>query len=642
MGAVEPSYYVRKYNLLMAQRFTRASLLSGFVAPSGASVRVPTGADPELAVAQQTYGDISKRIGAFQDLAAKMGHQQAEASGLLYGSKNAPTQEDMAEAAEAGKPVELVGDPNSLQTWQQAAYKGSLAVTSARYEVAGRRKLSEAMAAAAENPSMTPIDFREEMDSITRNYSDALSSVSSVEGAKMQKSLSLVANSNLQTFSRNYMTRMTKQNKADAISRASSLTTDAIGLVNGYEVPVVPQADAASLNDTIIAQRQKIQNDLTLNSVSSAQINTKLNAFDTAMQSAKIARLMEFGRSQGGLTRLSRLVENNGKRLTGAEKEIWNSLSATDKSEFYKQANTQITQRLKVEETELKIEDNRRKIDVENAIIAYSEANAANDAVAAREAIGVLTALGHNTRTLTEAASVDPTILRSDPSQMEQAQNLLNARRLSPQRIYQFDKLTSGDRRKLMKDLVGQRDKLMQRAEDHLNRIYQPDFTTSSVQLGREKLLANQQYNLAMEHLVKKREEHEDDLATATESGGLATVKRFDPTEHMEKAQSIVVKQITAIKLPEAIGKVVSSLQRNLAVVTKHQDLRKKQGKTTYDMSVFEGITADNLEDKNDVMALSDKLRGLRERTDKTLHPPIDRLLKGLIEVEQLLRGATQ
>jgi hypothetical protein len=626
----------------MAQRFSRASLLSGFVAPTGASVRVPTGADPELAVAQQTYGDMSKRIGAFKDLAAKMGHQQAEASGLLYGARNAPTQEDMAEAAETGKPVELVGDPNSLQTWQQAAYKGSLAVTSARYEVAGRRKLSEAMAAAAENPSMTPIDFREEMDSITRNYSAALSSVSSVEGAKMQKSLSLVANSNLQTFSRNYMTRMTKQNKADAISRANTITNDAMQIVNGYAIPIVPQDNAASLNDTIIAQRQKIQNDLTLNSVPSAQINTKLNAFDTAMQSAKIARLMEFGRSQGGLTRLSRLVENNGKGLTGAEKEIWNSLSATDKSEFYKQANTQIAQRLKVIDTNHKLEQRRKEIDVENAIISHSEAVANNDASAAREAIAVLTALGHDTRTLTEAASVDPTILRSDPSQMERAQNLLNARRLSPQRIYQFDKLTSGDRRKLMKDLVGQRDKLMQRAEDHLKRIYQPDFTTSSVQLGREKRLANQQYNLAMEHLVQKRDEHEDALATATESGKLAEVKRFNPAEHMEEAQGIVVKEITAIKLPEKIGKVVSDLERSLEPLTNHQNRRKKQGKPIYDMSVFEGITADNLEDKNNVKALSDKLRALRERTDKALQPPIDRLLKRLIQVEQLQRGGTR
>jgi hypothetical protein len=642
MGAVERSYYVRKYNLLMAQRFTRASLLTGFVAPTGASVRVPTGADPELAVAQQTYGDMSKRIGAFQDLAAKMGHQQAEASGLLYGARNAPTQEDMAEAAEAGKPVELVGDPNSLQTWQQAAYKGSLAVTSARYEVAGRRKLSEAMAAAAEDPSMTPIDFRKEMDSITRNYSAALSSVSSVEGAKMQKSLSLVANSNLQTFSRNYMSRMTRQNKADAISRANTITNDAMQIVNGYAIPIVPQDNAASLNDTIIAQRQKIQNDLTLNSVPSAQINTKLNAFDTAMQSAKIARLMEFGRSQGGLTRLSRLVENNGKGLTGAEKEIWNSLSATDKSEFYKEANTQLTQRMKVIDTELKTEDNRRKINVENAIIAYSEAVANNDASAARQAIGVLTALGHNTRTMTEAASVDPTILRSDPSQMEQAQNLLNARRLSPQRIYQFDKLTSRDRRKLMKDLVGQRDKLMQRAQDHLNRIYQPDFTTSSVQLGREKLLANQQYNLAIEHLEQKRDEHDEALAAATESGTLATVKRFDPAEHMPEATKKVDAEINAIKLPEEIGKVVSDLERSLELLTNHQARREKQGKTTYDMSVFEGITDDNLEDKNNVKALKKHLLGLRERTNKTLHPPIDRLLKRLIQVEQLQRGGTR
>lgn len=626
----------------MAQRFSRASLLSGFVAPTGASVRVPTGADPELAVAQQTYGDMSKRIGAFKDLAAKMGHQQAEASGLLYGARNAPTQEDMAEAAETGKPVELVGDPNSLQTWQQAAYKGSLAVTSARYEVAGRRKLSEAMAAAAENPSMTPIDFREEMDSITRNYSAALSSVSSVEGAKMQKSLSLVANSNLQTFSRNYMTRMTKQNKADAISRANTITNDAMQIVNGYAIPIVPQDNAASLNNTIIAQRQKIQNDLTLNSVPSAQINTKLNAFDTAMQSAKIARLMEFGRSQGGLTRLSRLVENNGKGLTGAEKEIWNSLSATDKSEFYKEANTQLTQRMKVIDTELKMEDNRRKIDVENATIAYSKAVADNDAVAARRAIALLSALGHDTRTMTENADKDQFLLRSDPRQISRANNLLYARRLSPAKIYELTDITIGDRSELMGKLEGQRDKLMRRAEDNLKRIYRPDFITQGQPLSREKELANQQYDVAMRYLFEKRVEHENALLAATELGTLATVKRFDPAEHMPEAQSRVDAEITAIKLPEAIGKFVSGLKRNLGLQTAHQAIRAEKNQTTFDLSVFEGITAENLKTPSDVQTLKENLQELRLNTGDKLQDGIDRLLTRLIQVEQLLRGGTQ
>jgi hypothetical protein len=110
----------------------------------------------------------------------------------------------------------------------------------------------------------------------------------------------------------------------------------------------------------------------------------------------------------------------------------------------------------------------------------------------------------------------------------------------------------------------------------------------------------------------------------------------------MEEAQGIVVKEITAIKLPEEIGKVVSDLERSLEPLTNHQNRRKKQGKPIYDMSVFEGITADNLEDKNNVKALSDKLRALRERTDKALQPPIDRLLKRLIQVEQLQRGGTR
>lgn len=58
----------------------------------------------------------------------------------------------------------------------------------------------------------------------------------------MQKSLSMLATSNLQSYSRSYATAQIKQGKADAIGRAVTRIGDAVSMVDGYQTPINPQS----------------------------------------------------------------------------------------------------------------------------------------------------------------------------------------------------------------------------------------------------------------------------------------------------------------------------------------------------------------------------------------------------------------
>ena len=93
----------------MAEFFNRANLLQGSVAPiAGGNVSVPTD-DPNNKLLAQGLGNLSSRLNQFSSTAFKVAGEQAKMAGTLYGARNAPTQQQLAQA-KPGEVVDLPGD----------------------------------------------------------------------------------------------------------------------------------------------------------------------------------------------------------------------------------------------------------------------------------------------------------------------------------------------------------------------------------------------------------------------------------------------------------------------------------------------------------------------------------------------------
>ena len=120
------------------------------------------------------WSDLSTRMDQMSDWAFKIAGKQAEAKGLAYGAANAPTIEQIEQAKRVGKPIEIVGNPTSFSIYEQAAYAGSMAVIEDRYEIAGRRKLTEIMADAAQDPGVDPNELLRRLDEAVGAYSENL------------------------------------------------------------------------------------------------------------------------------------------------------------------------------------------------------------------------------------------------------------------------------------------------------------------------------------------------------------------------------------------------------------------------------------------------------------------------------------
>ena len=238
----------------MAERFPRASLLQGMVTPVSGGVRVPTGADPALQMQANMQGSLATRLDQFAATANKMAVAKAETQGLAFGAANAPTAQEVYQAAQTGQPLNLPGDASSFNVFQQAAYKGSLAVTEDRMDIAGRRYLTNVFAEAAADPAMDPSTLTAKLDSAVSEFASSLSAVSPQSGAKVGKSLGIVANSQVVQFTREYMARQTKLAKSNAVASGTLLIQQASDIVSGY----APQENGANLKAHIEAGRRRL------------------------------------------------------------------------------------------------------------------------------------------------------------------------------------------------------------------------------------------------------------------------------------------------------------------------------------------------------------------------------------------------
>ena len=148
---------------------------------------------------------------------------------------------------------------------------------------------------------------------------------------------------------------------------------------------------------------------------------------------------------------------------------------------------------------------------------------------------------------------------------------MVNANRLSPETLFDSKwKIKSEDLNKLMKGLRDQRSRLMGEAEDTLKREYQPDFITQSNQLSTAKMKQNQQYNIAMEFIKEKLDEHRDAVAQASEAKAAGKTvsfpKRFNPNNFIEEANKKVTENINKIQLPKDIKALQNKVRSNLSL----------------------------------------------------------------------------
>jgi len=315
------------------QYLPRANLIQGGTVPvSAPGVSLPM-QNPALQQEAAFYNTLSERLDQFSTLAFKKAGEKAEAAGLQFGAKNAPTLEQVELAKKTGQPVEVdVGDPGG-NIFEKAAYKGSMAVVEDNFSIAARRSLTEVFAKATQDPNMTPSELTAKLDTTINEYSSAMGNISASSYAKVRASLGIVANSQVTQFSREYIRKAEVQARQDALEGVGTITQDAKTIIKGHQTK-----NDTNLIDKLGAMETTIRNNLEkVPGISESKILQKLKAHRKEVSAAKVGVITDWastgkyaGAPHKALIELQKFRGNKMSQFPDYLREIWGTMDTTE------------------------------------------------------------------------------------------------------------------------------------------------------------------------------------------------------------------------------------------------------------------------------------------------------------------------
>tara|TARA_R100000808_G_scaffold17244_1_gene38256 strand:- start:3529 stop:5475 length:1947 start_codon:yes stop_codon:yes gene_type:complete len=185
--------------------------------------------------------------------------KQARKQGLAAGAVQAPTYEEIEQAAKLGRPVELPGDPASINIYENAVYESSLAVTESYYHTAASQAMQEAFA-GAQAQAATPESMKEALDAVVDNYTEVFSSVSPTSAAKLHHALIQERNNKFVSYNKTWQTDNRKRVDTATLVSVDEVIENLPQVANGYQYnPDISPSWGFDLSRILELQKLQVQ-----------------------------------------------------------------------------------------------------------------------------------------------------------------------------------------------------------------------------------------------------------------------------------------------------------------------------------------------------------------------------------------------
>ena len=568
----------------MAEFFNRANLLQGSVAPiAGGNVSVPTD-DPNNKLLAQGFGNLASRLDAFKTTAFNVAGERAKAAGTLYGARNAPTADQLALANATGQTVDLPGDATSLNIFNQAAYAGSLSLLEDSVEIAGRRALTEAMAEAAADPTLDPQTFTAKLDTVVQEYSAQMATVSPTSAGKVNAALGMVANSQVVSFSREFMAKAIKQRVNEAKENANTIIDSASDIITGHTV----NGDVTLL-DSIKSGKNRVRSILEKSGVKEDYILRSETRFEKEVKKAQEAIILDWARSTekftdnptGAYRELRKLELGEKAEIPDNIKDVWAITEPGTRNAIVKELINQTTAINRVDELENKRSDLQRQNIIDentqifNKALTDLEATWQERSRTMQAAVISLNNIGEDTTKLQEIIDAGP-ITRIE-SVAQDVLHLSKLKSMGVLSLFEINKarLNEEDQAKFLNDLLGQRDKNVKGALATIknDRLFADvNLNADPNQDDTKQALIRQRYNQAQDIVLKARRQFEENLRKKVRSGETVTSEDFfDAQQVAEDA----VKTVRTEMLEKEITILEERIEKSYKIL---DDIEKRDG----------------------------------------------------------------
>ena len=202
----------------------------------------------DLKTQAQGYNQLSSALDRIANFAFKEAAEQAQIEGARYGAETAPTGQQMLDAINAGRDIELPGDTRTY--FGKAARKSSLTAVSSDLELIGREAIIN-LQVRAEAEKMTPTQFAAETNAVLGGLGASIAQADPAIARQLRASLGVVGNSAYLAVSKEYIKRERDKERVALAAQADSAIDTIPTIVAG--------GDTVAADGTVIAAGTKLQ-----------------------------------------------------------------------------------------------------------------------------------------------------------------------------------------------------------------------------------------------------------------------------------------------------------------------------------------------------------------------------------------------
>ena len=447
---------------------------------SGGDIAVSTN-DPLAKVQEQGFANIAQQSGRIASFLNKAAAPIAKSEGKTFGALNAPTIEQIETARQLGQKVTLPGDPSSFSIKQRAARAGALAVVEDRFEMRGRRQLTQVTLDAAANPDITPGQFGLMLDEIVKNHTEAMLPISPSAAAKVSASLALAANSQVQTFARNFATKELKKRKDESLQDVNTILDDLEATIfshGGETTPdIVTSEKPVALNKKLSVHLGRIRTRLEQGGHSESKIKSTLTTAASRISDAKVAVVSDYANSpEFAQDPLGAQKQLDAGTLPTRVQTILDSMNPAERVEANKALAGAISRRQNAILIEQNVTTQQNKNLKSQAETDFSDGYVVNDLEIMQTAAALMSAVdGSKADAMQKVIDSRAGATEDDQVALQELDTLRANRNLTFGAIAKMaGRLKNGTLGKYIGQIKDQIDETMQAAEDDLKGEFQP------------------------------------------------------------------------------------------------------------------------------------------------------------------------
>lgn len=344
--------------------------------------QITTAASQEAA---RTSEILSKNMDRVSTFAFNRAEQVAKVEGKRYGALNAPSMEQLQDAAASGKDVEKLVPGDTSTVFGSAARSSALEAMTLRFESKAREEIT-ALQSQFENQEIDLDTFGSSLTSLVDQQTDVLAEVDLLAAQKFSAAVGVAGNSAYLSAAKTQAKRNKNQQEIEAIGAVDQLITQLPDIVAAG--PTVDEnGETITVDQKIEFYRSEILSVAALlDSPEFAQ--SKLDELNRAATEAKISVVLDTAMENPALA--LRVGSGEGSFEDTEAQAAFESLSSDEQRDFFDQLNIALSEQDSIQERQEDIESDRVAQRTQTLTDDFNEARLNRDFDAATNALDTL------------------------------------------------------------------------------------------------------------------------------------------------------------------------------------------------------------------------------------------------------------